>query len=545
MTERLKQLLDLLPANVRALPPAKLFVLLGIFGAALAVGLVSLLWLSGGAKQQVLYTQLSMEDAAAITAKLKEMRVPYTIGGDGTTILVPSTVVYDTRLRLAAEGLPQGGGMGFELFDQRSFGMTEFMQKLNYQRALQGELARTIMQLAAVQRARVHIVLPEKSLFIEQQEKPTASVVLKLVPGRRLSPDQIRGIAHLVGSSVEGLEPDDVTIVDTNGNILSREEEATSFLSHTEAQLAYQKALEEYLERRVQSLLERAVGKGKVLVRVSAALDFQHIERTEERFDADNPAVRSEQRTKEEGGGPGFWAIGVPGVHSNVDTAAQEQEREKDKSSLTKQSETINYELSKMVSKVIAPSGEIKRLSVAVLVDGTYQPGKQEGERTYVPRTAEELAKYRNIVKSAVGYNEARGDRVEVANVPFESREDLDAMEMAQEAQRAFWLNLSRYGAYVVLGLLFFLFVGRPLVKWVTAGDRGVPVEAELPRTVQELEADMGVSGMLPEAEEGESPPERLKIGRPTGQELRTQLAEFVRSEPERAVEVLRVWLRG
>jgi flagellar M-ring protein FliF len=545
MAERLKQLLDLLPARVRTLPPAKLFVLLGLLGAGLAVGLVALLWMFGAVEQQALYTQLTMADAAAITAKLREMQVPYSIEGDGTTILVPSSMVYDTRLRLATEGLPQGGGVGFELFDQGSFGMTEFMQNLNYRRALQGELARTIMQLTAVRNARVHVVLPKKSLFVEQQEKATASVVLKLVPGRRLSPDQIRGIAHLVGSSVEGLDPSDVTIVDTSGQILSRNDEPASFLSHTEAQLAYQQHLEHDLERRVQGLLERAVGKGKVLVRVSATLDFQHIERTEERFDADNPAIRSEQRNKEERRGPGQQAMGVPGVRSNVETVAGELEKAKGTTSLARQSETINYELSKMISKVVAPSGEIKQLSVAVLVDGTYQPGVQAGEQTYVPRTAEELAKYREIVKSAVGYNEARGDRVEVTNLLFEPQGDLDAVEMAQEAQRTLWLNLGRYGAYVVLALLFFLYVGRPLVKWITAGYQQLPVGTELPRTVQELEANMGVSGILPEAEDTEDSTERLDIGPPSGQELRNQLAEFVRSEPERAIEILRVWLRG
>jgi flagellar M-ring protein FliF len=545
MAERLKQLLKLMPASVRELSPAKLFVLLGLLGLVCAVGVVSLLWMSGEEEQQVLYTQLTVQDAAAITTKLKEMGVSYTIKGDGTTILVPASMVYDVRLRLATEGLPQGGGVGFELFDQRSFGMTEFMQKLNYQRALQGELARTIAQLAAVQNARVHIVLPEKSLFVSQQEKTTASVVLKLVPGRRLTPEQIRGIVHLVSSSVEGLAPTDVTVVDTNGQILSRQEENTTLLAQTEAQLAHQRALEQSLERRVQSLLERAVGEGKVLVRVSATLDFQHIERTEERFDAENPAIRSEQRSKEEGSGPGFWAIGVPGVRSNTDASQQEPSLNTAKTSSARQSETVNYELSKMVSKIVAPSGEVKHLSVAVLVDGAYQPGGKKGERTYVPRSAEELAKYRDMVKGAIGYNEARGDRVEVANIPFEARETPEE-SAAMAAQRFFWLNLGRYGAYVLLGLLFFLFVGRPVVKWITGGKPAAVVQTELPRTVQELEADMGVAGMLPEAEAtgalAESP---LKLGQPSGQELRTQIAEYVRSEPEQAVEVLRAWLRG
>jgi flagellar M-ring protein FliF len=543
MIERLKQLVNFLPAHVRELSPGRLFILLGLLGIVVAVGTVSLLWMSGGSEQQVLYSQLSMEDAAAVTTKLREMNIPYTIKGDGTTILVPSTIVYDTRLRLATAGLPQGGGVGFEVFDQRTFGMTEFMQKLNYQRALQGELARTITQLAAVQSARVHIVLPEKSLFVSQQQRTTASVVLKLLPNRRLTPEQIRGITHLVSSSVEGLQLADVTIVDMHGNILSRAEENATFLSRTEAQLSYQQTLEQGLERRVQSLLERAVGEGKVTVRVSATLDFQHSERTEERFDADNPAIRSEQRNKEEGSGQGFWAVGVPGVRSNVDGAPQEAEKDKARAVTSRQSETINYELSKMVSKIVAPSGEVKHLSVAVLVDGSYQTGPKNGARTYVPRTPEELAKYREVVKSAIGYNETRGDRVEVANIPFETQDTLEE-SLVRETQQAFLLHVGRYVLYALLGVLFFLFLVRPLVRWATGTDDRRVVETALPRTVQELEADMGVAGMLPEgeAEAGLALP---IIGQSSGQELRTQIAEFVRTEPERAAEVLRMWLRG
>lgn len=544
MQHRLKELLELLLERFRVLPPAKLFVVLGLIGAAVAVGMVSLLWVSNGETQQVLYTQLSLEDAADLTAKLREMRIPYTSEGNGTTILVPSSTVYETRLRLASEGLPQGGGVGFELFDQRGFGMTEFMQKLNYRRALQGELARTVMQLGAVKSARVHIALPEKTLFLEHQEKPSASVVLKLTPGRPLSQDQVRGISYLVSSSVEGLKPDDVTVLDTSGHILSRSEETTSFLSRSEVQLKHQRNLEQNLERRVQTLLEPAVGEGKAIVRVSATLDFQHIERTEERFDSDYPAIRSEQRNKEQGRGAGPSAISVPGVRSNTDTSLKEVGRSGDPPSLVRESETVNYEISKMVSKVVVPSGEIKRLSVAVLMDGTYQSGGKDGEQGYVARTSEELAQYADIIKSAVGFNESRGDRVEVANVPFQPKvERRDVLEMSDEAQHAFWLDIGRYGAYVILGFLFFLFVVRPLVRWATDSGSMVAVESQLPRTVQELEADLGGTVMRPESEEGQKFRE-LKI-KPTGQELRTQLAEFVRSEPERAVEVLRMWLRG
>ncbi len=549
MTERVKQILDLLPEHIRSLPPARLFGLLGVLGAFIAVGLVSLLWMSDGGRQQVLYTQLTIEDAAAITAKLGEMQIPYTLAGDGTTILSPSHLVYDTRLRLASEGLPQGGGSGFELFDQTNFGMTEFMQKLNYQRALQGELARTIARLAAVLNARVHIALPEKSLFIEQQDEPTASVVLKLTSGRRLTPEQVTGITHLVSSSIVGLSPDNVTIVDTTGRILNHQQQNSSLLSQTEAQLDYQQTLQQNIERRVQSLLEPTVGKGKVLVRATATLDLQHSERTEELFDAENPAIRSEQRSSEQGGGSGFTAAGVPGVRTNVSTTGGNTQTNTGSTSSSRESETINYEVSKKVSKIVTPSGGIKQLSVAVLVDGTYKPGGRDGENVYVPRTEAELSQYREIVKSAVGYNESRGDRIEVANMPFQPQEELAELSMDKAEQWAFWLSLSRYGAYIVVGLLLTLFVGRPLVKWITNGSRTMPVEARLPRTVQELEADMGAPELLPgmqEEEKDTSPPFVLKpfVVESTLPAMRTQMTEFFRSEPERAVEIVRAWLR-
>jgi flagellar M-ring protein FliF len=542
MSERLKAICNRLPDHIKFLPPAKLFGLLGILAGFVAVGLVSLLWMSGGGDQQVLYSQLSLEDAAAVTAKLREMQIPYTIGDNGTTVLVPSQLVYDTRLRLASEGLPQGGGHGFELFDQTSFGMTEFMQKLNYQRALQGELSRTITQLAAVHSARVHIVLPEKSLFLEQQDKPTASVVLKLAAGRKLTPEQVKGIAHLVGSSVEGLAPGNVTIVDTTGKILNNEEQNPAPLSQTEAQLEFQQNIEQNLEQRVQSLLESAVGKGKVRVRVSAAIDFQHIERTEERFDADNPVVRSKQSSKEQGNN-GLWIGGVPGVRSNTKTANNNIEKGNGDALRLRESETVNYEISKVTSTIVAPSGAIKQLSVAVLVDGSYKQSDQHSEKVYVQRTQAELSKYREIVKGAIGYDESRGDRIEVANMPFEPQENPDPLNESMAEKWAIWLSLAPYAAYIVLGLLLILFMGSPLVKWIINGSEPNSIGNQLPRTIQELEADMGISGYLPEVQE------KVEISAPfTGSltlpELRTQMSEFFRSEPEQAVELLRTWMR-
>ena len=551
MFDHIKHWLRTLPEKLRQLPPLQRFALLGIPAALLAVLVVMVtLWgASEKEQQQVLYSQLNMQDAGAIAAKLKEMKVPYTLKGDGTTILVPAAMVLDARLRLATEGLPQGGGVGYEVFGNSLLGgMTDFMQKLNYRRALQGELARTIGHIAAVHSARVHLVIPEKALFREQQEKTTASVALTLVPGRRLASEQIRGITQLIASSVPGLDPQDIVIVDDTGQIL-RQDERTNSLTQPEAQLAHQRAQESDLERKVQTLLEPAVGKGKVRARVSVTLDFQQLERTEERFDADNPAVRSQQRVKEEGTGTGFWAMGTPGVRSNVPDGVPPgvTPGAGDKNTSSRQTEMVNNELSKTTTRVVAPTGEIKKLSVAVLVDGTYQVGVK-GERQYVPRSAEELAKYREIVKSAVGFNESRGDRVDVADAHFDTQDDPDAV-LQGEAQRVFWVKLSGYGAYVILGLLFCLFIARPLIQMLIRRPAETMVETMLPRTVQELEAGMETPGLLPATEEavaghlsaGTTP---AGPGRPTGATLRTRVTELAKQDPEHAAEILRMWLK-
>jgi flagellar M-ring protein FliF len=547
MLEQLNHWLRTLPERFRQLPLLQRFAVLGLPAAVLAALVVMvMLWGSGEKEQvQVLYSQLNMQDAGAIAAKLKEMKIPYTLKGDGTTILVPAAMVLDARLRLATEGLPQGGGVGYEVFDHRNLGGgTDFENTLNHQRALQGELARTIGRVAAVHSARVHLVIPKKALFREQQEKTTAAVQLTLVPGRRLSSEQIRGITQLIASSVPGLDPQDVVVTDDTGQIL-RKEEHLNAMSQPEAQLAHQRAQESDLERKVQTLLEPAVGKGKVRARVSVTLDFQQLERTEERFDADNPALRSQQRVKEEGSGSGFWAVGPPGVRPNVPEGAPAPPTGTgDKNTSSRQSETINNELSKTITKVVAPTGEIKKLSVAVLVDGTYQAGAK-GERQYVPRSAEELAKYREIVKSAVGYNESRGDRVDVADAHFDIQDEVDAAVQG-EAQRVFWVRLSGYGVYVILGLLFCLFIARPLMQMLTKRPGETVVETMLPRTVQELEAGLETPGILPAAGDTVAGrlPESTAPARPTGVTLRARVAELVKDDPEHAAEVLRMWLK-
>ena len=250
----------------------RMIILVALAGSV--AGLIALTLWTQQPDMQVLFTNLGGEDAAAIIDKLKETKVPYETTGGGSTVLVPSAQVHDLRLQLATQGLPHGGGVGFEIFDRTSIGMSEFVQKLNYRRALQGELARTIAQLPEVERARVHLAIPERRLFAKEQEKARASVIMSLRNGQQLTQAQVQGVIHLVSSSVEGLQARDVTVVDGHGRMLSSTmTDETAGLTNT--QLEYQRSIEKDVETRIQTMLERIVGANKAVVRVSSVVDFQ------------------------------------------------------------------------------------------------------------------------------------------------------------------------------------------------------------------------------------------------------------------------------
>src|SRR5574337_1072576 len=278
---------------------------LGLAGRALVLlvgggALAALLWIAFSTNRPdmaTLFSQLNPSDAGAIVEELKNSKVSYRVVDGGTRILVPSGVVHETRLHLATRGLPQGGGVGFEIFDRTTLGTTDFVQRLNYQRALQGELARTIGQLKEVTAARVHLALPQPSVFTEQEKPATASIVLNLRPGARLTPEQVRGIVHLVSSSVEGLNPDRVTVIDTSGKLIARPAENGLSLTGS-GQLETQAGVAAELERRVRTMLDEILGPNKATVRVAAQMDFTSVERTEERFDP-RGVIKSEQRTTE------------------------------------------------------------------------------------------------------------------------------------------------------------------------------------------------------------------------------------------------------
>jgi len=301
------------------------------------------------AAHQLLYANLSEADAGSVVNWLKGQKIPYQLKNNGKNIWIPADKLYETRLDLAASDLPTGGGVGFEIFDKQSFALTDFVQKVNYTRALQGELARTITSLAPVEATRVHLALPEKRLFENQQKLATASIIVTLISGRTLDKDQVQGIIHLVAGSVTGLNPEDVKVIDASGKVLSSSEKERSDQNVSLDMLTFQQEVEHRMESRALELLDKTLGADNSMVRVTATLEFAKVEKTQELFDGDDPVVRSEQLQEEASSTQSSG--GVPGVESNLD--GDEANKKNDVPSASKTSRTTNYEISKTISKTV------------------------------------------------------------------------------------------------------------------------------------------------------------------------------------------------
>jgi len=554
MSDVLRRVMDSGPAAWTGLGRAQQLVLLGLGIVLPVLFFVGSQW-SGEGSYVPLFASLTTEDAGAIVTQLKASKTPYRIGGAGEQILVPADKVNEMRLRMAVQGLPLGGGVGFEVFDKTSFGLSDFNQRVNYQRALQGELARTIGQLRGVTRARVHLVMPQPSLFSERERLPSASVFLKLAPAARLTGEEVRGIIHLVASSVEGLSPARVTMVDTAGRVLAAGSEPRAG-DLSPRRIEIKAAVEEGIERRVQGLLDSALGPGQAVTRASAQLNFDQVERTEERFDP-TPVTRQETRTVETSKGSsaspnlpaGAPAPTSPPPPSN--TTSNEGRRE---------SATVSYELSKIVARTLTSPGEIQRLSVAVLVNTASKvsegPNRKE-IREPVPRAAEEIEKIRRIVMGAAGYNQTRGDEVTVVEMPFDtSLRDREQALLEQEPRASAGPPAAPW-------------TGRPLSVWIGAGVLGAALIvvawfvlrgrarrralAEVTRSLQMQEtrsAVRPVDGTGPTGPEGESeasgmpgaPEEFVRVSKER-EGLRQKAVGLASSEPEVAAQLVRAWM--
>lgn len=433
------------------------------------------------ADYSLLFANLPNRDASSIVEWLKDRKIPYRLEDGGRDIMIPADKVYEARIELAGSGLSEGG-VGFEIFDKQSFGMTDFAQKVNYRRALQGELMRTIASLGPVEAARIHLALPEKRLFREQQQAATASVIVKLNSGRALKESQLQGIIHLVAGSVEGLESENVTVVDSSGKVLSKSSSDEFAGPMTPGMLTYQQTMEQRLEVRAQSLLDRALGAGNSLVRVTADVDFDQRERVEESLDPKGAVVVSEQTSTEEGSSE--LAGGVPGVVSNLQNGAATTTT----IPASRSEETINYELSKVVSKTVQSVGNLKNISVSVLVADRVTSGAEGAGPTVTPRSAEEIQGIELMVRSALGINDTRGDLISVVSMPFESGFTEEQMPQPSMIDKIYpFMPIIKYSLLVLASLMAYLLFLRPLMRTL----RTVQDETQPMKTVEELEAEL------------------------------------------------------
>jgi len=514
------QILSRLWQNFNMLAPVRKMTV--VAAALISLGAIAaMVHFSGQMDYQTLYSNLSSEDAATIVGKLQEKKIPYKLNPSGDSVTVASDKIPEIRMELAASGLPRGGNIGFEIFDQKSIGATEFEQKLNYRRALQGELARTINSLEEIQQSRVHIAFAKDTLFIDQQQKSTASVTVKLKTGKSLRQNQVDGIGHLVASSVEGLSFEDVMVVDSKGNILSKGHDETKLSRLSNSQIEYQRNVERNLTSQIQTMLENVVGKGKAVARVTADLDFRITEKTEETYDPESPVIRSTQKQSDK-------TVATSGA-AKVGAASSAPGQEKDKLD-----EVTNYEINKVVNKTVMPVGEIKKLSIAVVVDGIYTKN-DKGQEAYQERSKKEIDSLEDLVRKSAGFNAARGDQVILTSMSF-TKQDLDATlsNIPWHERLAPFVPLAKYVALLAaIGLLFF-FVIRPLMSGLLAGaSRQAPRDTvQLSTTGQPSLGGESVALLSGHGGGG---------GELTEMELSKQLAS---ADAKRFAELLRNWVK-
>jgi len=441
-------------------------VFLGVVVLLSIVGIILIVNLATALNYGTLYTNLSAKDSAQIIEQLKTQKIPYRLEGGGSIIKVPDNKVAELRIQLASTGLPEGTGIGFEIFDKTSISTTDFVQNINYIRAVEGELARTLSQLREVNYAKVHITAPKRSVFMDEQEEAKASIVLSLQPGARVAGNLVPAILHLTAQSVEGLRAENIAIVDVSGNLLSKPSngEEDIFTELTTNQLSYQKNMEQNLSKKIISLLEPYVGAGKVRADVKLKLNFDKVESTEETVDPESIAKVSEKSETSSSTGAGR-AGGVPGVSSNVGQATGGETKQgivATPSKSKKESSLVNYEISKKITHLTKPVGEVQQLSVAVVVDDAVDAQIQNGEliKQSRKRTAEELDAIKKIAQAAVGFNSQRGDVIEVANLAFDTSAETISQhyydKQKKEKSNQFWFMTL---PVVVIGSVILLFL--------------------------------------------------------------------------------------
>ncbi|HTN67033.1 MAG TPA: flagellar basal-body MS-ring/collar protein FliF [Burkholderiaceae bacterium] len=521
--------------------------LLAVAAAAIVAVMAGVWMWSQAPDYRILFSNFSDRDGGAIVASLQQMNVPYKFADGGGAILVPADQVYDARLKLAAQGLPKGGGVGFELMENQKLGVSQFLEQVNFQRALEGELARSIQAVGAVQSARIHLALPKASVFVREQQQPTASVLLNLHPGRTLDQQQVSAIVHLVASSVPNLPPKNVTLVDQNGNLLSESDKKIRANGLDPSQLKYVQELQQSIAQRVESIITPIVGPNNVRAEATADVDFSHSEQAAEIYKPnqtpDAGAVRSLQSSESQNGGSANPS-GVPGALSNqppvpatapltVPAVTGQAAGAANPPATTHKESTVNYEVDKTIRYVQQPMGGVKRLSVAVVVNYKRELDA-DGKLVSRPLSDAEKTQITDLVKEAMGYNKDRGDTLNVVNSPFAGVEkeivpDVplwkrpEALEMATQG-----------GKYLLAGLvllyLFFAFL-RPTLRKLAN-----PQPAALPEPVEE-DAVVQISAATPD-----EPPALLPRTYQNNLDMARQLA---RDDPKVVANIVKNWVNS
>ena len=514
-------------------------------GLAIVTGIVMLFFWAGEKTFQPLMSNMSPDESANVIRILRDRHVPFKVDTSGKNISVPPENMLELRMELASLGLPQTNIVGYEVFDKQSLGTTSFIQKVNQKRALEGELMRTIGSIKGVRRSRVHLALPQKSAFVEDQKKPTASVVVDLDPGVTLSEKQIYGMGSLVARAVEGMDVADVVIVDSNGKTLSKNTR-DPLTAATADQYDFRQKLEQEIEKRVEGMLARIVGDGRVVARVSADIDFSQVNETQTIFDAEGSAIRSVQKdTKSlEGNRPG--PSGIAGATTNVPPGQNQNAAGGVKTDTKMNNELTNYEVPQTIRKTMKPSGTPKRLSVAVLLDGkTVKTADKDGkvQSKVEPWAPEKLKEFEDIVASAVGIDKKRGDILEIRNMEFTHEDFEEAQRIINDNERKTYIqNMIVYLVVGLIILLFFALVVRPFIKWFTE-NTSQSVDAFLPQTIEELEK-IQKTETLPELEEVVPVlPDKVDPEKVEGDMIKEKIVGLVDAHPHKAAMILKDWI--
>ncbi|MDP2833208.1 MAG: flagellar basal-body MS-ring/collar protein FliF [Pseudomonadota bacterium] len=554
MALQLQESFNTLAHRFNELPAAKKMTLAAAVAASIALIFGLFLW-SSAPEYKVLFSNLSERDAGTVSTTLQQMNVVYKTEANGT-LMVPADQVYDLRFKLAAQGIPRGGAVGFELMDSPKLGMTQFQEQLAFQRGLEGELARTIQSLAPVESARVHLAIPKPSVFIRDKQAPSSSVLVNLYPGRALDPGQVQSIVHLVSSSVPELSPNSVTLVDQAGNLLTAKNDGQSKLGLNASQLEYTKEMESYYVQRIEAIVAPIVGAGNVKAEVRADLDFSEDEATSESWKPnpkpENQSIRSQQ-TVDDSNNAGNQAQGVPGALTNQppgpatapltapaganagpNTGAAGQG-----GNSSRKENTVNFELDKTIRHVKASQGRIKRLSVAVVVNhraAAKDPAGKAGKPT--PLSAQEMTQINSLVKETMGFNQPRGDTVNVVNAAFtESKEELDIPLWKDPDNVSLAKDLLKN--LIIFGLAFYLVFGvlRPMLRELVKPPEP-PAGGGAAAGEGAVEGVLGEDGVL-------YGPDGKAVAAPvdTYGEILAKVREFAKASPKLTAEIAKEWM--